>query len=307
MGAIAISAKSRCMDAIWQRAGHPQDIASWNTLLRPSSWADSRRSKGKRPASLHQSTEPDGSPSRGLGCPAGAIWDGTRWSGWRADVLYRRLENPGPSPLKPRFSSRARKPTASGKSAIWLRAFAPSGWSLMSLQPSIITGFGLTNICRHSKQRRGRIRMAYRERMCMSTTCRSASLILSPVHSLVSFSGMGAAGTGSSHLFFVRTNVGTAPAEKEFSWPIGLKRYMGNLLKLRWSKRCRAMQTLMPRLKRLFLISQKAHSPSEKSSRHAVPIANERFGISAKTGRARPLLISCRLASISRSREARSA
>jgi hypothetical protein len=44
---------------------------------------------------------------------------------------------------------------------------------------------------------------------------------------------MGIAGTGSSPLFFVRTNVGTAPAEKEFSWPTGLKRHMGDLWKLR--------------------------------------------------------------------------
>ncbi|KFG67602.1 hypothetical protein JH26_21770 [Microvirga sp. BSC39] len=43
------------------------------------------------------------------------------------------LENTGPPPLKLRFSSRGRKLTASGKSAIWLLASAPSGWSLMSL------------------------------------------------------------------------------------------------------------------------------------------------------------------------------
>src|SRR3712207_7212567 len=57
MGAITISATSRCMDAIWKRAGHPEDIAPWNTLLLSSSWAHPRGSKGKRPSSLYQSTE----------------------------------------------------------------------------------------------------------------------------------------------------------------------------------------------------------------------------------------------------------
>src|SRR5215210_4599860 len=37
------------------------------------------------------------------------------------------LENPGLSLLKLRFSSRARKPTASGNSAMWLQEFGHSG------------------------------------------------------------------------------------------------------------------------------------------------------------------------------------
>jgi hypothetical protein len=51
---------------------------------------------------------------------------------WRADVLCRRRESPGPSPLRPRFSSRAKKPTVSGRSVMKFQVVVPSGWSFMS-------------------------------------------------------------------------------------------------------------------------------------------------------------------------------